>query len=104
MQNSYLTAAEKTKLESQGPVKGMMKLFYIPENVNVNFLINFILFVMQRQVSVGKQNSIVKLKFVQIVVIFLNDLDKEMRRQKAKSQGYSLQIPCGIRSVMRQIV
>ena len=38
-----------------------------------------------------KQNSTIKLKSLQIVVVFLNDMNKEMRGQKVKSQGYSLQ-------------
>ena len=69
-----------------------MKFIYVTKNVNLNVVINFLLFVMHWQVSGGKHNPTVILKLAHIV-IFFNELVKEIRRQKEKSQGYSLQIP-----------
>ena len=55
---------------------------------------------MQRQVSEGKEKSHCNIEICTYFYTFLNELDKGMRRQKPKSHGYPLQIPCGIQTVM----
>ena len=66
---------------------------------NVNVLIVFMLFLMQRKVSKGKEKSHCNIEICTYCYIF-NALDKEMRRKESESHGCSLQIPCGIQTVM----
>ena len=70
-------------------------------NVNVNVLINFILFVMQRHVSMGKEIPHCNIEMYTYCYIFLNVLGKKTRRWKAKSHGYSFRIPCRIQTIIR---
>ena len=63
---------------------------YVTENVNVNVLIDFILFVMHWQVSGRKTKLHCKTEICINCYIFMNELDKEMRRKNSKSHGCSL--------------
>ena len=66
----------------------------VTENVNVNVVINFLLFLMHWKVSGRKKKTpTVVLKLMHIVIFFLNERVKEMRRQKAKRRGYPFGIP-----------
>ena len=69
----------------------------IEKNANVNI---FYCLWCKGKYPKEKKNPNVTLKFLHIVMSFLNDLDKGMRRQKPKSHGCSLQIPCEIQTVM----
>ena len=69
MQISYLTTTEKTNPVKRKSRKGV-KLKCVTENVNVNVVINFLLFVMHWKVSGGKHNPTVILKLTRIVISF----------------------------------
>ena len=82
MQNSYTIAAEKTNSQRAKNWMDWIEIINLTENENV--LIDFILFVMQRQVSGGKQNSTVILKFVHIVIFFSEWVGQ--RNEKAEAE------------------
>ena len=74
---------------------------YVIKNVNVNVVINFfIVFDAKASILRKRQNPTITWKFVHIVVILKNELEKGKRRQKPKSHDCSLQIPCEIQTVM----
>ena len=79
-----------------------MKLIYVTEKLNVNVVIDFILFVMHWQVSGGKQKSHCNIEIITYSYIFLSELVKEMRRQKAKRYGYIFRITCGMLTVIQK--
>ena len=97
LNNSRKDKSSKAKIQK----RSWVKLKCVTENVNVNVVINFLLFVMHWKVSSRKKKSHCNIEINAYCYIFLNDRVKEMRRPKAKGHGCPFQIPWGMLTVIR---